>query len=139
MSWRGDPGGGFTTGRPWLPIAPDVAERNVAKQSADPDSVLSFYRRLIALRHETPAIGQGGQELLDVGDRDVLAYARRLGDSSALVLLNFASRPATVRVPAAASGGPWRIALSSHPRAQLEAIEGKVELGAIEALVALDS
>ena len=52
MPWNGHPGGGFTSGRPWLPLAPDFASRNVERQAADPDSVLSFYRRLLQLRRE---------------------------------------------------------------------------------------
>jgi alpha-glucosidase len=138
MSWRGGPGGGFTTGRPWLPVAPDAADRNVARQSADPDSILSFYRRLIWLRRGTPVIGRGGQELVDVGDADVLAYARRLGDDSALVLLNFVSRPATIDVPVAGAGRAWRISLSTHARGAGEVLAGRFTLNPLEALVALD-
>jgi len=140
MSWRGGPGGGFTTGRPWLPVSPDVSDRNVARQSAEPDSVLSFYRRLIWLRRETPVLGEGGQEVIEVGDDDVLAYARRLGDSSALVLLNFASRSARVQVPPAASGRGWRIAASTHEHdAAAGALGPTLTLGPLEAIVALDA
>jgi alpha-glucosidase len=138
MSWRGGPGAGFTTGRPWLPVAPDAASRNVARQSAEPDSILSFYRRLIWLRRDTPVIGEGSQELIDVGDADVLAYLRRLGDSSALVLLNFASRPATVDVPPPGSGRSWRIALSTHPHGPPDGLGKRVTLNPLEALVGID-
>jgi len=137
MSWRNGPGGGFTDGRPWLPIAPDAAERNVARQADDPESILSFYRRLIALRHATSALGRGGQELLDVGDRDVLAYIRSDGDASAIVLLNFASRPASVAVPASHHGRPWRIALSTHDHQQNEDLGELRTLRPLEALVAV--
>jgi alpha-glucosidase len=139
MSWRDGPGAGFTTARPWLPAAPDAAERNVARQSSDPDSVLSFYRRLIALRRSTPAIGLGDQEVLDVGDADVLAYARRRDDSSALVLLNFASREATIEVPQAAAGRTWRIALSTHRDTPMDQLAGRWTLRPLEALVAVDA
>jgi alpha-glucosidase len=138
MSWQAGPGAGFTTGRPWLPIAPDAAERNVALQAADPDSVLSFYRRLIALRGATPAIGRGGQELVDVGDDDVLAYRRMDGESSALVLLNFASRAATARPPAPAAGRTWRVALATHDHGPSAALGTSQTLRPLEALIALD-
>jgi alpha-glucosidase len=49
MQWDGAPGGGFTTGTPWLPPI-DPAERNVEAQRGDPDSLLEHYRRLIAER-----------------------------------------------------------------------------------------
>jgi alpha-glucosidase len=137
MSWRDGPGAGFTTGRPWLPIAPDAAERNVAGQSADPDSVLSFYRQLIALRRATPAIGRGGQRLLDVGDADVLAYQRGDDDHSALVLLNFASRTAKATVPENAGGGTWRLALSTHAHDPSEELGRERLLRPLEALIAV--
>lgn len=49
MQWDGSPNGGFTTGVPWLPLV-DPAERNVADQRDDPDSLLSHYGRLLAWR-----------------------------------------------------------------------------------------
>jgi alpha-glucosidase len=138
MSWRGGPGAGFTTGRPWLPIAPDAVTRNVARQSAEPDSILSFYRRLIWLRRDTPVLGEGSQELIDVGDADVLAYVRRLGDTSAVILLNFASRPAAIDVPPPGSGRSWRVALSTHEDASAEGLGARVTLKPLEALIGLD-
>jgi glycosidase len=51
MQWDASPGGGFTTGAPWLPMV-DPAERNVARQRDDPDSLLNLYRRLIAARRD---------------------------------------------------------------------------------------
>jgi alpha-glucosidase len=138
MSWRGGPGGGFTTGRPWLPVAPDAADRNVARQSAEPDSILSFYRRALWLRRESAVLGFGQQELVDVGDPDVLGYVRRHEGASALVLLNFASRPATVDLSPAGSR-PWRTVLSTHDRSLAEALDARTALRPLEALVAFDS
>ena len=48
MPWTAEAGHGFTTGRPWLRFGDDAADRNVATQTSDPDSVLATYRRLIA-------------------------------------------------------------------------------------------
>ena len=51
MQWDASPSGGFTPDgvKPWLPVG-DAAARNVADQRQDPASVLSFCRRLLALR-----------------------------------------------------------------------------------------
>jgi alpha-glucosidase len=70
MQWDPSPNGGFTDGRPWLPVV-DPAERNVAAQREDPDSLLSLYRDLIALRRE---LGDGFQML--PSEDGVLAYRR---------------------------------------------------------------
>ena len=64
MPWSPGPGAGFTTGRPWLRLGPDTETRNVRTQAQDPDSVLSLYRRLIALRAATPALQVGSLELV---------------------------------------------------------------------------
>jgi alpha-glucosidase len=138
VAWHGGPGGGFTTGRPWLPLSPDASVRNVAAQSADSQSVLSFYRRLLWLRREMSALRAGSQELVDTGKPDVLAYTRRAADGGAFVALNFASRPARVVVPPAGLGTSWRISLSTHPRTAEEALQGEATLAPLEALIAVD-
>ena len=119
-----------------LPLPPDVDVRNVAAQSQDAESVLSYYRRALRLRREMPALNSGAQEPVEPGDPDVVAYVRRTEGQAALILLNFASRPAAVRVPAAAAGGTWRVSLSTHPRGPDEALGGSATLAPLEALIA---
>ena len=137
LPWRPGPGAGFTSGTPWLPLPPDAETRNVARQAADPASVLQWYRQLLRLRRETPALQRGGQRLLDVGEADVLAFTRHVADGSAFVALNFGDAPATIDVPPApgAGAGAWRLALSTHPRPDAEVIAGTVTLAPLEALI----
>ena len=70
MQWDATAGGGFSTGRPWLPTI-DPAQRNVEAQRGDPGSLLELYRRLIALRREL----RGGFRLLEA-EPGVVAYER---------------------------------------------------------------
>ncbi|HET7685646.1 MAG TPA: alpha-amylase family glycosyl hydrolase, partial [Candidatus Limnocylindria bacterium] len=58
MQWDASPHAGFTDAgaTPWLPVAPDFERVNVAVQAADPRSLLSLTRRLIALRRGHPAL-----------------------------------------------------------------------------------
>jgi alpha-glucosidase len=92
MQWDGTPNGGFTTGRPWLPVV-DPQERNVAGQRSDPASLLSLYRRLIALR---PRLAESdGLEMVDAGP-GVLAYRR----GEHLITLN----PTSERRPVPSAG-----------------------------------
>ena len=139
MAWRPGSGGGFTTGMPWLPLPPDVDVRNAEVQSGDPESVLSYYRRMLRLRRGTPVLNSGAQESVEPGDPDVIAYIRRTEGAAALVLLNFASRPAAVQVPAAAAGRTWRVSLSTHPRGLDEALGASATLAPLEALIALEA
>jgi alpha-glucosidase len=103
MQWDGSPRGGFTTGKPWLPLV-DPAERNVADQRDDPDSMLTLVRELIALRRELP----DEFELLDAAE-GVLAFRR--GAWSVAVNTTAEERPAPTRgelciqtAPGAAAG-----------------------------------
>jgi alpha-glucosidase len=137
MAWQPGSGAGFTTGPPWLPIAPDAATRNVATEAADPASVLSWYRRLLWLRRATPALQVGAQEVVDTGDRDVLAYVRSTGPAAAFVALSFADRPVPVRLPACpVPGASWTLALSTNGRDSATQLGQELTLEPNEALVA---
>jgi glycosidase len=97
MPWSGDPGAGFTTGRPWMRIGPDAAVRNVAAQASDPDSVLACYRRLLAARRSVAALRIGRLRRLSTGDPDLLAWQRGDGPDAAVVVVNFATSERRVR------------------------------------------
>ena len=101
MAWTGEPGAGFTTGRPWLRIGPDAARRNVAAESADPGSVLATYRRLIAARRTLAPLRRGSYETLDVGAPDVFAWRRASGESRVVVAVNFAAAERRIALPRA--------------------------------------
>ncbi len=137
LAWTTGAGGGFSAGPSWLPLPADAAERNVAAQAADPDSVLSFYRRLMWLRRATAALHAGSQELVGSGDREVLAYIRRSDHGAALVALNFSSRPGRIVVPPEGAGRPWRISLSTHRHSADEVLAGHLTLAPLEAVIAL--
>ncbi len=111
----------------------------MAVQAGDPDSVLQWYRRLLRLRRATPAVKRGGQRLLDVGEADVLAFTRDVAEGAAFVALNFGDAAASISVPPVpgAGAGAWRLALSTHPRADAEVIAGSVTLAPLEALIAV--
>jgi len=104
MQWSAEPGGGFTAGRPWLPVAPDAALVNVARARREPTSMLSLYRCLLALRRERPALTAGGYDAVDARG-EVLAYVRRAGADRCLVTLNLGSSSERLPVPADFRGG----------------------------------
>ena len=104
MQWDAGPTAGFTTGRPWLPLAADAAYVNVARQRDDPASMLTLYRRLLALRREWPALSVGAYEPVEAAG-DVLAYVRHAGRSRCLIALNLDGSRQTLTVPSAFHGG----------------------------------
>jgi glycosidase len=100
MPWRPGPGGGFSDGVPWLPLVADADALSVGRQAGDPRSMLTFVRRLGALRRATPALQTGSQRLLDAGP-DVLAWLREHGDERLVAAVNFAATPSLPRLPEA--------------------------------------
>jgi len=136
MPWTAGPGAGFSTARPWLPLAPDAAHRNVERQAADPGSVLATYRELLRLRRATPALQRGDQQLLRQPDVDVLAFTRVADEGRAFVALNFSARPAAMAVPRAGSARTWTVAFSTDPRRARDRLGEKGTLGPLEALIA---
>ncbi|SOB87222.1 oligo-1,6-glucosidase/alpha-glucosidase [Sphingomonas guangdongensis] len=95
MAWDASPNAGFSTGEPWLPLHDDWRTRNVAAQQDDSPSMLTLYRRLLALRGAEPALALGDMALLDAPE-GVLAYRRRHGGRELTVLLNLTAENLTV-------------------------------------------
>jgi glycosidase len=76
----------------------------VASEEKDPDSILNFYRRLLALRHTDPALMEGEYVALNDSDPNVLSYLRRYKDEAVLVVLNMSAIEQTVRFDLAPQG-----------------------------------
>jgi len=75
MLWDGSDLAGFTTGGPWLPLNPDRAQTNVVAETADPRSMLTLYRRLLALRAQHDALHAGSVSQVR-SEKGVLSYVR---------------------------------------------------------------
>lgn len=88
MQWDASEHAGFTSGRPWLPLAVDYPTRNVATQAASPTSMLSLTRRLLALRRTSIALHAGDYASHPAGP-DIYAYTRSAGNERYLIMLNF--------------------------------------------------
>jgi alpha-glucosidase len=110
---------GFSTNpHTWLPVTANYRSVNVAAESADPDSLLSWHRRLIVLRRSNAALRDGRMVMLDQGDANVLCYARVASDGAAVIVaLNMSARPQTVSLglKAAGLGGAHLTTLLSSP------------------------
>jgi len=105
MQWDASAQAGFSTNpHTWLPVTPDYRTVNVQTESADPDSLLNWYRRLIALRRRNAALRSGRTVMLDRTNGSVLSYARVTDSGSIVVSLNMSARPQTVALGLAAAG-----------------------------------
>ncbi len=99
MQWDTSNGqAGFSSNEhTWLPVTANYATINVGTESADPSSLLSWYRKLIALRRSNSALRSGHTVMLDAGNANVLSYARVTGEGQAvLVILNMSAQVQSV-------------------------------------------
>jgi len=131
MPWDGSGNAGFTTAKPWLPLHADWPIRNVARMAEEPHSILTLYRRLLAVRRAHPALAIGDFGLLD-SEGDVLAYERRHGAGRLIVALNLGGRTQRLELPDWAND--CRVILSTLTDAALPG-DGAVLLRADEGLI----
>ena len=137
MQWTNAPNAGFSPdgAATWLPVHPNYAQGvNVAAQEDDPSSLLSFYRRLLALRRATPALIAGEYTALHEEAEDYLAFARTTADQTVLVALNFSERPQTLALELAQSRA--RVLFSSPARPSADDNPARVELAPFEVYLA---
>ena len=88
MQWNDTPNAGFTTGIPWNPIPVTYQTYNVADELKDPNSILNWYKALLALRHKDPALLEGEYIALNQDDPNVLSYLRKTKNEAILVAIN---------------------------------------------------
>lgn len=96
MQWEDAPQAGFTTGQPWIAVNPNYHDINVRKAQADPNSILCFYRELLALRQRENALLRGTFRLLLPEHPQLLAYERVFGRDRVIVCCNFSSSTAVL-------------------------------------------
>jgi len=134
LQWDASPNAGFCPAgvRPWLPVADDYRTVNVVAQTHDPGSMLSLYRRLIALRHREWALAVGSYRLV-LASGDLLAYAREHAGRRLLVALNLGPQPQVLDLgPRGLSG---RICLGTRLGREGEQVHGALPLGGDEGAI----
>ncbi|RKS99120.1 alpha-glucosidase [Flavobacterium sp. 123] len=99
FQWDTTQNAGFTTGTPWLKINPNYETLNAEAQEKDPNSVLNYFRNLVALRKKEPTLVYGKYTLLDKENPDVFAYTRELDGKKLLILLNFSEKNTAYTLP----------------------------------------
>jgi alpha-glucosidase len=104
MQWNNSVNGGFSKAKPWLPVPASAMMHNVADEMNNPESVLSFYRKLLALRHTEPALLDGDYVSINDDNPNVLAYLRRYKGEAILVMLNMSAAEQKARFDLAATG-----------------------------------
>lgn len=97
MSWNTQANAGFSTATPFRPLSPNARSHNVAAQRRRGDSLLAWYRRLLGLRNDIPALARGRYEGARVDDA-TWSYRRVLDGQVALVAINYGTAAATLEL-----------------------------------------
>ncbi|WP_136659108.1 alpha-glucosidase family protein [Nitratireductor sp. XY-223] len=98
MVWSSDEkNGGFSSGKPWLPVPQGHRNLAVDRQDGDPDSVLAHYRRFIGFRKLHLPLVKGSVELDGQNDK-VFCFRRRHGNETILCAFNMSDETQTVRI-----------------------------------------
>ncbi len=124
MQWNGNANAGFSGGSPWLPVAPDYTWHNAATQQVDRSSILTFYRRLIWARNQSPALGAGSYTPIDIASDTCYVYLRETDGEKKLVALNFTADPQEISLTEVATGATFQ--LSTHldqPSVNIDALK----------------
>jgi alpha-glucosidase len=132
MQWDATRYAGFSTSRPWLPLAADFAHENVANLAADSISILSLYQALIALRRKLPQLLSGAYEPV-AAQGEILLYRRSSDEGAVIVALNLGAEPVSVTSSAISDG--CEILLSTLLDRQGERIEGALDLRGNEGVI----
>ncbi len=132
MQWDATTSAGFSTAKPWLPLADDYTHENVANLDADSRSILSLYKALIALRRELPELMAGAYQPV-AAPGDILLYRREGADAAIVIALNLGTEPVSL---ASSSIGFWReILLSTFLDREGEEIQGALDLRGNEGVI----
>ena len=118
MQWDNSANAGFTTGTPWLMVNPNYRQINAAEQGERADSVLNFYRQALRLRNEwIDLIRDGSFVPVDPKNKNVMAYARRQGGRTLLVLCSLSPKESSVCLPAEYLKGNCKLLLGNMEQA----------------------
>ena len=109
VQWDDSAQAGFTTGTPWIAVNPNYKEINAKVQTADPDSVFHYYKKLIALRKENPVMVYGRYELLLPDSEELFVYTRTLEQEKLLVVCSFCDHETDFTIPDEFVGMPCLI------------------------------
>jgi oligo-1,6-glucosidase len=131
VQWDDTENAGFTTGKPWFYVNQNYKQINVAAQEADPNSLLNFYRKAIALRKWLAVVRKGDYQEFDRMNPHLYLYARTMKGQKILVACSFAQKPIRFRFPKGFDAASAKLILQNYEKAEgtvLQPYEARVYL-----------
>ncbi|SFF91756.1 alpha-amylase family glycosyl hydrolase [Pontibacter chinhatensis] len=132
MQWDDSRNAGFSEAEPWLPLADSYKRVNVAAQREDAFSMLTYYRRLLQLRQQEPALHIGDYAPV-VTKGPLMAFVRKAEDKQFLIVLNLSHKPCILRQEHTHYKG--KIVLATLPEREGQEVEGNISMYGDEGIV----
>jgi alpha-glucosidase len=123
MQWSARPHAGFSSAKPWLPVASNFQTQNIEHETAQPQSLLNLYKKLLDFRAKSDALKHGAYKPLRLNHPDLFGFMRITKHEKLAIVLNFSK---TVAVPLDI---PGKMLLSTHAQTSpstLEPLEGRI-------------
>lgn len=89
MCWSSDKNGGFTSGKPWIPLHSDYKNINLENDKKSDKSVFEFYKKLLNIRSNSDIILYGSLNVLSGKNDDYFAFEREYNGEKMLIICNF--------------------------------------------------
>lgn len=119
VQWSAEDNAGFTSGKPWFSVNPNYTRVNVAAQEEDPDSLLNFYRALLAYRKQEPLVLWGEYREHFPKSRDFYVYERSYQGRKLLVICRFGAAPKAFAAPPGMALSRGKLVFSNYKDAPL--------------------
>ena len=130
VQWNDGKNGGFTTGEPWFAVNDNYTTINAAQQEQDPDSILNYYRKAIALRKELAVVRHGSYTEHFHEHEKLYLYSRETQQQKLLVVCSFSDEEEDFPIPDGFPLEEGRLILGNyeHPGEKLRPWECRVYL-----------
>lgn len=99
MQWKNDKNAGFSKVKPWIGVNPNYVDINVKNDEENKDSILNYYKKLIKMRKENPAIVYGKYIPILEQHESIFSYLRELDNEKIIVILNFKGEAVDFKLP----------------------------------------
>ncbi len=114
MQWEDTVNGGFSSHKPWIEVNTNYAKINVSEATSDENSILAFYRQLIALKLQSQLTIDGDFTLISANDSSVFAYQRQLDGQKLIVLGSFSGKKVRYSLPKEIANANGKLVLSNY-------------------------
>ena len=114
VQWTDGENAGFTTGTPWFYVNENYRNINVEQAQNDPDSILNFYKKAIALRKRLPVVRDGSYQEYYKGSDKLYVYARETKEQKLLVICSFTDKPVRFQAPYNFSLSDMKLLLTNY-------------------------